>query len=220
LPPRLLIFDVDGTLYCQSCLRRRLAPALLSHFLRHPRDAWRTLRILRAWRRSLEELRRRPGQIAIPAAQMSATVRATGETEAIIDATLKRWFHAAPLPFLKGCMRSGLIELLDRAAAAGARCAVFSDYEAATKLRAMGLASRFDAVLSSEDPRVQRYKPDPAGIRVLLDELRVAPAEAVYFGDRLGVDDEAARRAGVGFVLIGGRGSGFDQVDLFRRHRD
>ena len=35
----LVVFDVDGTLYDQSCLRRRMIRQLLLHCLRRPRQA-------------------------------------------------------------------------------------------------------------------------------------------------------------------------------------
>jgi FMN phosphatase YigB (HAD superfamily) len=203
---RLLIFDVDGTLYDQGCLQRRLLPRLAAYCLLHPMQGWRTVRVLSAWRRSLERLRRGKGRLPIPGTQMEATVRATGLSVAAIEGVLNRWFHAAPLPLLGKCVRPGLVELLDEAARRGVPCAVFSDYEATAKLDAMGLAGRFQAVISASDSRVQAYKPDPTGIGVLLDQFGVAPAGALYLGDRLDIDGEAARAAGVGFVWIDGRG--------------
>jgi phosphoglycolate phosphatase/putative hydrolase of the HAD superfamily len=210
---RLLIFDVDGTLYDQGRLRHQLLPRLAAYCLLHPLQGWRAARILSAWRRSLEMLRQSEGRLRIPETQMEATVRATGVSARAVKDVLNRWFYAAPLPLLASCVRPGLLRLLDEAASRGVQCAVLSDYEATAKLQAMGLAGRFQAVVSSSDPRVQTYKPDPAGIRVLLDELGVAPSEALYLGDRLDVDGGAARAAGVGFVLIDGRGGGFDEVD-------
>ncbi|MFB3829649.1 MAG: HAD family hydrolase [Bryobacteraceae bacterium] len=203
---RALVFDVDGTMYDQNRLRMMLAPQLAGYALRRPLAAWRAVRTLMAWRESLEELRwaRRP--VSVPRAQMEAAMRATGYAEAQVAAVVERWFEAAPLPLLRRCLRPGLTTLLDAAAAGGTPCAVFSDYDAGRKLEAMGIANRFAAVLCAADPQVQAYKPDPKGLRLLLERLGVRARDAAYLGDRPEIDGAAARAAGVRFVRIGPQG--------------
>lgn len=62
-----------------------------------------------------------------------------------------------------------------------------------------GLEGLFDVLIGVED--VHEPKPDPAGLLLALEHLRVAPDEAAYVGDH-GVDAEAARRAGLRFVGV------------------
>jgi pyrophosphatase PpaX len=52
----------------------------------------------------------------------------------------------------------------------------------------------FDVVVTEDD--VDQPKPDPAGLQLALDALRVEPAAAVYIGDSV-TDLEAGRKAGM-----------------------
>jgi HAD superfamily hydrolase (TIGR01549 family) len=47
-----------------------------------------------------------------------------------------------------------------------------------------------------------RRKPDPAMLRVVLAELRVPPQQAVFVGDKIRTDVEAAKRAGVRSIWL------------------
>jgi HAD superfamily hydrolase (TIGR01509 family) len=89
----------------------------------------------------------------------------------------------------------GLHGVLD-ALAARIPLAVFTGADrtaALMLLEATGLASRFDAVVGSDE--IERPKPDPEGILEACRRLGVPPARAAYVGDSAR-DLEAARRSG------------------------
>jgi HAD superfamily hydrolase (TIGR01549 family) len=88
----------------------------------------------------------------------------------------------------------------------GIRLAVLSDYPAEEKLRSMGLRQYFEMVACAQDDGVRAFKPDPSGLKHILDRLGVPASRAAYIGDRPEVDGELARRAGVRGVIIGCRG--------------
>lgn len=202
--PRLLIFDLDGTLYSQAKLRGLLLPRLAAFSLRRPAAGWRAMRILRAHRAALERLRGEALPHRLPEAQVEETCRAAGYGRREVEECLERWFHLAPLGLLRACIRPGLAELL----ALGIPSAVWSDYDPAPKLEAMGLASSFAAALGAADARVQALKPHPRGLEVLLEQFATPRSRAVYFGDRPALDGAAAKAAGVRFELIGRSGFG------------
>jgi FMN phosphatase YigB (HAD superfamily) len=96
---------------------------------------------------------------------------------------------------------------------------VVSDYPAAAKLNALGIAHLFDVVLCAQDPAIGVFKPHPRGLENALERLGVDASEALYVGDRADVDAVAAsaaripcailsrargRQAGAGFVGIRG----------------
>jgi 2-phosphoglycolate phosphatase len=66
-------------------------------------------------------------------------------------------------------------------------------------LNALGLASLMEAVIGPED--AARIKPAPDMLLAALNQLNVAPAEALYVGDMV-VDIETARAAGVTVWVI------------------
>ena len=67
-------------------------------------------------------------------------------------------------------------------------------------LKRMGLRKYFDVVICGDD--LTKRKPDPEPILEACRRLRVKPSDCIYVGD-LEVDEEAARRAGIGrFIRV------------------
>jgi beta-phosphoglucomutase len=113
----------------------------------------------------------------------------------------------APLP--------GVVPLLEGLRRAGFRQAIGSSAPRANLdliLGLMGVASFFDAVVSSED--TQRGKPDPQVFLVAAERLGVPPGRCVVFEDAVaGV--QAARAAGMKCVAV--RFVGHHPEDALRR---
>lgn len=75
------------------------------------------------------------------------------------------------------------------------------------KLATLGWTDRFDAAMVTGE--VGAGKPDPRGFRAVLDELEVAPGEAVYVGNDPELDVAGAVAAGMPVVQVtypGGHG--------------
>jgi HAD superfamily hydrolase (TIGR01549 family) len=95
----------------------------------------------------------------------------------------------------------GALPALDRLIAAGLRLAVCANWDVGLHdhLERLGLAGRFDAILTSAD--VGAEKPNPRIFLAALERLGVAPEEAVHVGneeaDRLG-----ALAAGLAFEPV------------------
>lgn len=66
-------------------------------------------------------------------------------------------------------------------------------------LRAFGLESYFDLIVTGND--VERHKPDPEGIRQVLERFGVRPSQALMVGDSVS-DAKAARAAGVRIASV------------------
>ena len=66
-------------------------------------------------------------------------------------------------------------------------------------LRREGLLDAFTIIVGVED--VPAPKPDPSGLLLAVERLRVSPTDCLYVGDSV-VDAETARRAGVPFLAV------------------
>jgi HAD superfamily hydrolase (TIGR01549 family) len=202
---KCVIFDVDGTLYQLERVRRRMRGRLLCDCLKHPWRGYATLRILSAYRRAQEAMRTTSAEYSdIASAQLAAACAATGVSAELAAPIVEYWMERAPLDLLGASLREGTPNLLRRLKQLGFRLGVLSDYPSEAKLASLGIGHFFDVVVSAQDPEVQRFKPDPRGIEVILRHLRVNNDEALYVGDRPEVDALAARRAGVSCVIVGG----------------
>jgi len=201
-----VILDVDGTMYDQARVRRTMLWRILKSNAFSPGSLVRTARIVRAYRRVQEDLRsatRASDDLAEE--QYRCAAQQLGLDVNVVEETVGHWMEREPLDIVSECVRTGLREFLEEARKRGLRIGVVSDYPAAAKLDAMTVAHLFDAVVTAQDRDVQRFKPDPRGIAVALERLSVPCDEALYIGDRDDIDVEAATRARVACVLIGGR---------------
>lgn len=194
----LVVFDVDGTLYDQRRLRRRMLFELGRFSCLNLN--LKTVRTLRDFRRCRELFSRdlQSGE-DFTRLQYEVTAKWRNITAEEVRAIAEDWLEARPLPFLKACRFDGVAEVFDACIAAGKRIGVWSDYPAAAKLDALGLFAQF--VVSSSDETVRRLKPDPAGLNTILAKAGVPAARAILIGDRADHDGVAAQRAGAAVLL-------------------
>ena len=200
---RAVVFDVDGTLYAQSPVRRAMMVRLAQTCVTRPVAALRTMRVLAAYRHAQEAMRESGFEGDVASEQLRRAATASGVNRADVGALVEQWMETAPLDAVASNRRAGLIDVLDELARRGVALGVVSDYPAERKLAALGIAGRFDVVLSAQDPRVHAFKPNPKGLLLALCELGVPTEHAVYVGDRAEVDGAAAAAAHVRCVLIG-----------------
>jgi len=193
---RVVVFDVDGTLYDQRPLRRRMWLALVAHCLARPRDL-AVLRTLRLFRRLREELAEEASE-GIGRLQYERPASLLGLSPEAVRVAVETWMHQRPLPLLRRCRYPGVGRVFEALAASGRTIAVFSDYPARAKLQALGL--RADILVCATDPDVQRLKPHPLGLQRVLERAGAGPEACLYIGDRDERDGACARRLGVAYL--------------------
>lgn len=188
---RLVVFDVDGTLYDQARLRMRVLGDLLLDAAR--RRSAESIRVLRTYRRLRESMA--DDEVAgFECALLDETVRLTGRSPERVRAIVDTWIEKKPLRYLASCRYPGVVELFAGLRRNAKLIGVLSDYPADAKLAALGL--RADYVVSAGDPSVGLLKPNPRGLAVLMQTAGVEAQAAVLIGDRIERDGAAARRIG------------------------
>jgi HAD superfamily hydrolase (TIGR01509 family) len=216
-----VIFDVDGTLYRQSTLRRAMLFRLVRANVLHPREAVATFRILWSYRAAHEQLRNdqlrnnrlrtdgsaEPAGAMLGERQLMLTARRSGYPLAAVRRTIEKWIERSPFDLMLAARCPGVVECLQQLRGAGIRTGALSDYPATAKLTAMGLSALFDVVVCAQDSEVGRLKPDPAGLRIVLAHLDVRADQTVYVGDRPELDAGAASAAGMRCYIIDRAGS-------------
>jgi putative hydrolase of the HAD superfamily len=94
---------------------------------------------------------------------------------------------------------------LTRLEAAGTPVGVLTDGMASVqrrKLKALGLDQRIRCIVVCDDYGLDAWKPSPVPYRVALEQLGVAPADAVYVGDNPNKDFIGARALGLATVRV------------------
>ncbi len=199
-----VLFDLDGTLYKQTPIRSLMAVELLALSLAGPFQAQGRWRALRAYRRAHERLRSNPcSDGSVADAQVAAAAVAAGLSLEEVTHLVDEWMLTRPLKYLRLARVAGIWKLLHVLAGKGVHAGILSDYPAAAKLRALGLAGRFSPVLCSTDPDIGALKPDPRGFLRACELWKLAPHEVLMVGDRPDVDGAGAIAAGMPCVIVG-----------------
>lgn len=189
---RLVVFDVDGTLYDQRGLRLCMLREMLLAAIR-TRSA-EFVHILRAYRRIREDL----GDALHEDFERelhSRTAALVGCSEERVRSTAEEWLERRPLRHLARYRYPGLPDLFRSLRQGGKRIGVLSDYPARRKLDALGLDA--DLIVCAGDGAVGVLKPHPRGLQLLMARAGASPAETLLIGDRVDRDGLAAEAAGV-----------------------
>ena len=197
---RLVVFDVDGTLYDQRALRRRMLLDLARHAMAS--RSLQTARVLHRFRRLRETLADEELE-GFQATVIERTAQATGVgSEKVLD-LVREWIEQRPLIHLRRCRYPDVERVFAALRRCGKTIGIFSDYPAAAKLHALGLS--VDLIVSATDATMDVLKPNPRGLTRLMEAAGVAADETIMIGDRAERDGEAARRAGVACLIRSNR---------------
>lgn len=206
---KAVIFDLDGTLYFQKPFRLRMIAYLAGYLLAHP-SAVKDLLIIKKYR----EVREKWEEIStsgmsgaegkadadLDERQYAYVAGKTGVTPERVRNAVNFFMLEAPLKLLPPYRDEVLAELIKTLRSKKIPVVIYSDYPVENKLDALGITA--DACYTSADGRINSMKPDPRGIRVILEELGCDAQEAVMVGDRYEKDGLAAKENGVDYIIV------------------
>jgi HAD superfamily hydrolase (TIGR01509 family) len=178
------------------------------------------IRFLKAYRKAQEHMREKVLETDLSEHQIELACQQANISRAEAASHLSRWFEKEPLKHLAGLTDISMQQFIQRVKASGLALGVFSDYPPLEKLKVLGLDGLFDVVLCSSDAEVGRLKPDPRGLEISLRRLGVSADSAVYIGDRMDVDAECARAAGVHAIILGQKPETSNGVTGLRNYQE
>lgn len=208
---KAVIFDVDGTLYYQPKLRKKMLRALLAYYAVRP---WRLQEVLMLHHFRAER-EKRAGTVCnnLEDAQYTWCAEKGNYPVDKIKQVVDHWMFRFPNRYLHDCVYPGTSALFNTLRSHNIKIAIYSDYQAHDKLKAMNL--RADLVVSSTNPEVDRLKPDPSGLLHIARKLQVAPGECLFIGDRQELDGECAIRAGMPYLIV--EKKPLDKFDFYQK---
>lgn len=192
---RVVIFDMDGTLYEQGIVRRRMAMRLLIHALT---GGWRDALALMHYRRNMEQLANSRA-INIHRIQFKATATAFSLPEQKVATVVHKWINVSPLDILKEAVFRDVDRVFANLQSKKIKIGVFSDYPVSEKIAVLALPA--DAWCSSTDEDIGRLKPETAGLIKIMTRLGGDPSNCLMIGDRMDRDYQCAAAVGVPFLL-------------------
>ena len=201
---RGVLFDVDGTLYHQNCLRFIVAIRFAMYVLIRPFKTIKEIGIVSNYRNAQEWLRKNVSSDPLTLnTQLDRTVIATGISYSEISACIDEWIERVPLRFLAVCARRKLLRYIHHWYRLKIPMGVYSDYKAEEKLKVLGLRETLSVVICSMDSDVSALKPDPRGFEIAASKMGLSPSQMVYVGDREDVDAIGAENAGMTPIIVG-----------------
>ena len=210
---RMVVFDVDGTLYDQRALRTAMLVSLFAYALKT-----RSLDVpivLQAYRACRERLAVEMATDFIDR-QFTDTAIRSGRTIDDVRRIVTEWIDDRPLKILHKYRYAGIEKLFGELAERNILLAVLSDYPAVRKLRALGLSA--DILVSADDRDVGSLKPHPAGLAKILLQANVPPGAAIMVGDRVDRDWAVADKLGVRALIRSSRS--MRGIDTFASYGD
>ena len=211
-------FDLDGTLYPNSGLYLRLAPFAARHW-----------RLLRAFGKARDAIRREQGETPPPARpdfydrQAALVAKTLGAPAEAVKQKIETLMYRGWEPlFCRIRLFPHARDLLVELRAAGFKLGLLSDFPPETKLENLGLGGLWDATLCSE--RTGELKPSARPFVALAEALDCAPERILYVGNSRRYDVAGAARAGMKTALVARRAEGSPSADFafkdYRKLRD
>ncbi|WP_316810278.1 HAD family hydrolase [Pedobacter heparinus] len=195
----LVVFDVDGTLYGQSKLRKIMLLKLLLYYMSRP---WKCkeLLILYHFRKEREKRAGYKGQNLEEEQYQWCAKKMNIKVDAV-KPVVNQWIFNTPNQYLKKCIYPGVLDFLAALKTKGIKTAVYSDYNSKLKLAHMQIKVGLE--ISSTDERINSFKPNPEGLNLILTAMSLTDkTKCLYIGDRYELDGICAARTGVPFLLV------------------
>ena len=194
----LFVFDLDGTLYSQSKLRKKLAIALIIKFFTFSLKR-KEYKIISEFRKQ-REMHKSYSSPAIANEQYEWVVEKLRVPAETVAKTIEKWMGEFPLSYLQSCRYAGIDLLFSELRKKQKKIAVYSDYPVDEKLKALGLVA--DAVFCSTDKQISQLKPGKRGLNYICTQFNIAPEKTIFIGDRTDTDGESAQLAGIDFLKV------------------
>lgn len=193
---RLVVFDLDGTLYAKTRMTWHMLSAAPITDWRKMLAERKTRKLLRGqWLQDEESF----NQIYF---QSMAAICKTTATE------ICAWYNNSYMPLMVSVIRKNykpspwLLPFVEHCRKSSVRTVVLSDYgHVHEKLEALGIDEKiFDLVISA--PELGGLKPAPQLMTQLLERMNVEPSQCIIIGDRDDTDGQLARNSGTRFCLV------------------
>lgn len=195
----LVIFDVDGTLYDQKKLRKKMMQSLLFYYLMRPWQ-FKDLLILHHFRKEREKKAGYAGT-NLQIEQYEWCVNKTKIPLKRVKEVVDKWIFNFPNKYLKECVYPGVEDFFKNLEDKNILKAIYSDYDSIQKLKEMGLV--VDIIVSSTDQDINAMKPLPNGLNYILNSLKIEDkTRCVFIGDRMELDGKCAENAQIPFLII------------------
>lgn len=196
---RLILWDLDGTLYFQKEFRKKMALVLLQELCLKPHK-WKELLVILKYRSLREHWEKEDTGADLEQRQYEKTGEAFGMEAKKVEKIIHYWMHQKPLEYLYQYRDENAVKIIQRLQKEEKMVTVYSDYPTKEKLEALQIYVKES--FSSLDKNINSMKPNPKGLNYIIQKYGVKKDEVLMIGDRMEKDGEAALAAGVDYWIL------------------
>ena len=197
---KLIIFDMDGTLYFQRPLQIHMGLKMLISCLK-PGGIREIMTILKF--RKLREHWDAPADsnTDIDRAQYAHLASLSGIDTDEVERTIQKWIYEKPLSIICKYRDHKLFEIIKKYHLQNKQVVIYSDYPATDKRDALEFPS-IPCIYSGQE-EIGVMKPNPKGLTYIMSVYQISnPADILMVGDRMSKDGQAAISAGTDYLIL------------------
>ena len=191
---RVLILDLDGTLYYHIFIKIFMGISLLSYYIFH---IWKIkdIFLLLAYRKYREQNEKTNTEAQYKFIANKYKV-STHYVKKIVD----KWLLKKPLNLIAQFKDKKLIKIINNCRKKGLKIFIYSDYPTDEKLKVMNI--NYDKSYNPGNKNIKYLKPNPKGLKYIIKENNLKKEEVLYIGDRDSKDGECARKCGIEYIIL------------------
>ncbi len=194
---RLVLFDMDGTLYYQRPLQLTMGLVMVKNALCQKQGLSELITVLKY--RKMREHWSDTEEVDTKLYEALAKERKMSVEKA--EDIIQRWIYDMPLQYLYRFRDDTLTEIAQSLQEKEIMIAVYSDYPTGEKQKVLEL-SAIPGFYGGQ-PEIGALKPDAKGICYIMKQYGIEDKEAVLMvGDRMSKDGQAAENAGVDYLIL------------------
>lgn len=196
---KLVIWDLDGTLYFQQEFRVKMIMVLLQKLVLKP-SKWKEAIVILKYRKLREHWDASDSGEDMEMRQYAITGQSCGMSAEEVKRIIIRWMMKEPLSYLYFYRDEKAVELINKLRKLGIINVVYSDYPTKDKLKALDI--QVEDSFAAADEVIGCMKPNPKGIEFIVDKYMIDKKDTIMIGDRMEKDGEAAKAAGVDYLIL------------------
>ncbi len=191
---KVLILDLDGTLYYQIYVKLFMVFNILGYYIFH---FWRMkdIFIILSYRKYREN-----NENTSTKEQYKFIADKYKVASSLVEEVINKWMFKKPLNLINRFKDKKLINIISTFKDKGGKVIIYSDYPTDDKLKAMGIS--YDKSYSPINNNIKYLKPNPKGLDYIIKENKFKREDILYVGDRDSKDGECARKCSVDYIIL------------------
>ena len=193
---KLIVFDVDGTLYSSNVLRILIFIEIFLYLLVFPYK-FREIHYLWYFRKNRQHLSNLKSYNLSDKEYMNQNSKINLSSDSR-KAIVEKWIMQKPLKYLKYLKYREITNFLDFLKNNKINYVFYSDYPISSKLNAMNI--KYEKYYHANQETINVLKPNLKGIKIILSDFNIKSSECLIVGDRDDIDGILAKEAKTLFI--------------------